>query len=196
MGVLLCMDCGAHLPSAPTKLHGIISCLDYKDTRVRKLVAALKFRGAYKLALPLGSILFDRILEELGEEMIFSGNITSRKMILVPVPLSVEKRRTRGYNQTEELARALALYDGGQMFTLETGALVKIRDTESQVSQGKRESRLTNLKDAFQADANIVANKHIILLDDVATTGATISECRRALSETGALSITAITLAH
>ncbi len=103
--------------------------------------------------------------------------------IVIPVPLSQKRLHKRGYNQVEEVARRAA----GDLHnvTVMTDILVKHKHTEPQTSYGRKE-RLTNVKDAFSIrnkDEYKRLTKHnkIILLDDVTTTGATLSAAKAAL---------------
>lgn len=245
MGTLLCATCEERLPLAPERsLPGhIITCLSYGDARVRKLVGMLKFRSAWTVATPLGRILYERLLEDLGDALLFSGlvDIPSPRLgegepphqqlvncwcggkgevrkalgqpllLVVPIPLSPARLRQRGYNQAELLARALLKHasssivipdlirDPGiqsQPFEFIQGALSKTRDTKRQVQTNSRDERLSNLRNAFKADPKKVQGRHIILLDDVATTGATLCEAKQALHQAGAASVTCLALAH
>ena len=81
-------------------------------------------------------------------------------------------------------------------FTYCPNALQKVKDTTSQTKADSRKKRLENLKGCFTADANQVLRRNIILIDDVATTGATIDEARRALKAAGARRVIAFTVAH
>lgn len=85
---------------------------------------------------------------------------------------------------------------GGRNFTLSTPALRKIKDTPSQTKTDSRAKRLENLRDCFSADPNEVGGRNIILIDDVATTGATLDSARRALKSAGARKVIAFTIAH
>lgn len=108
---------------------------------------------------------------------------------LVPVPLHPSRRRERGYNQSELLARIMSRHLKVPM----RNWLKRVRRTAQQAHLGADE-RLANVKDAFAADA--VHAKRIALVDDVLTTGATLAECATALKQAGAADIFAITLAR
>ncbi len=262
LGTLLCQECEENLPSSlERRLPGnIITCLSYRDERVRKLIGMLKFRSASSVAGPLGRILSERMLEDLGDSLFFSGMIrnedfsgkhsvsrrsgsrsveeknphhTAPLLLLVPVPLSPARLRMRGYNQAELLARALLNHAtstaqhgsptsaraGGIFFILQSflprpksnflssrelsspfelamNALTKVRDTKRQVETASRDERLLNLRGAFRADPKRVCNRHVILIDDVATTGTTLLEGKRSLLTAGAASVTCLALAH
>lgn len=84
----------------------------------------------------------------------------------------------------------------GRNFTFCLTALAKIKETASQTKADNRHKRLENLEGCFKADANQVLRRNIILIDDVATTGATLDEARRTLKAAGARKVIAFTVAH
>jgi len=100
--------------------------------------------------------------------------------------------RERGYNQVALVAMPLADLNGWQYAPR---ALARVRETRSQVGL-TAEQRKENMQDAFGAEARQVAGKDVLLMDDVATTGATLSACARALLGAGAKSVCALTLAR
>lgn len=111
---------------------------------------------------------------------------------VVPVPLSRQRQAERGYNQAAFLALPLALARG---LRYSPGSLAKIRDTASQVKLSL-EQRKVNTQGAFQADPRLVVGKRILLIDDVATSGATLDACAAALLEANALQVYCLTLAR
>lgn len=112
--------------------------------------------------------------------------------LIIPVPLSPNRRRQRGYNQAEILAIPLAL---AIQKPLAPHALAKCRETPSQVGQSASE-RLGNVKDAFIAHSQSVSGHRILLIDDVITTGATLNACAEALFKAGANAVFGLTLAR
>ncbi len=110
---------------------------------------------------------------------------------VVPIPLSALRLRERGYNQASLIARPLA-WQIGKPFR--PGALSRVVATRSQVGLN-REQRRANVRQAFRA-APDVAQKRVLLVDDVATTGATMDAAARALRQTGAVAVIAITVAR
>jgi competence protein ComFC len=112
--------------------------------------------------------------------------------LVIPVPLGRKRKNERGYNQVSLIAIPLAI-EFGWKFVPE--ALIRIRETESQVGLNIKE-RHENVRDAFHANSRNIAGKNILLIDDVATTGATLSSCARALVTGGARNVYAITLAR
>lgn len=113
--------------------------------------------------------------------------------VLVPVPLHLGREARRGYNQSALLAIAL-----GQRLDVPVvlNALTRVRNTRSQTQLGFEE-RQTNVQGAFAAtDAANLAGKRVTLIDDVATTGATLNACAEALLVHGVSQVSAFTLVH
>ena len=121
--------------------------------------------------------------------------------LVIPVPLWPGKRRTRGFNQSEELARELvrSLTRFGRASTsiqLDTGSLVRKRDTASQTGL-TRQQRQANLRGAFAvARPERVAGRTVLVVDDVMTTGTTAGECARVLLRAGAKEVFVATVAR
>jgi predicted amidophosphoribosyltransferase len=112
--------------------------------------------------------------------------------LLVPAPLGAQRLRDRGYNQVALVARPLA-YELGWEYA--PGALTKVRETRSQVGLTISERR-DNVAKAYQADPRKVAQKSVLLMDDVSTTGSTISSCAEAFLSAGAREVYALTIAR
>lgn len=112
--------------------------------------------------------------------------------VLIPVPLGRKRLKERGYNQVALVAQPLAYRTGIRYLP---HALWKTRDTRSQVGLtiGQRQ---TNVLNAYQADAHSVTQKSVLLMDDVSTTGATISACTETLMAAGAREVYGITIAR
>ncbi len=110
---------------------------------------------------------------------------------VLPLPLHPDRHKKRGYNQAALLADRLT-----QMVNLpyEPTILARIRDTQPQVGLTLKERR-QNMEDAFQADAGKAAGKNLLLIDDVYTTGATLSAAAAALLDAGAESVSGYCLA-
>ena len=111
---------------------------------------------------------------------------------LIPAPLGKARLKERGYNQVALVARPLA-YELGIEYAPQ--ALKKIRETRSQVGLNISQ-RQENVREAYQADPSVVTRKSVLLMDDVATTGSTISACADALLSAGASEVYALTIAR
>jgi ComF family protein len=112
--------------------------------------------------------------------------------IVVPVPLGKRRLQERGYNQVGLIAMPLAALN---RWRYAPRALSRLRETKSQVGLSAVERR-ENVQGAFRADPRPVSGRTILLMDDVATTGATISACAEALLSAGAKAVFALTLAR
>jgi ComF family protein len=175
-----CRDCAPEFDRAA-------SFGEYTDG-VRGLVHLLKYESVRPVARPLGGMLAQAIAELLA-------GCADAKPLLIPVPLHKSRRRSRGFNQSELIARAAAKRLP-QRLEVACGALVRQRDTVSQVGL-TREERIANVRDAFRvADAARVRGRDVVLVDDVMTTGTTLSECARVLKKAGAKRVWAATVAR
>lgn len=112
--------------------------------------------------------------------------------ILIPVPLGKKRLQERGYNQVGLVARPLA-YQMGWVY--EPDSLWKTRETRSQVGLNVSQRR-ENVRNAYQADPKTVKRKSILIMDDVATTGSTISGCTEALLSAGVHEVFVLTIAR
>jgi len=112
--------------------------------------------------------------------------------VVVPVPLSYERMKERGYNQAASIARPLALFLD---LPYQTYCLEQVRDTRSQVGLSAEERR-ENVIDAFKAVPELIRNRNILLVDDVMTTGATLNACSIELKKAGAEKVYCATIAR
>lgn len=145
----------------------------------------------YKYAQDLASALADWMVSAIARQKMLSNESSP---IFVPVPLHPRRLRERGFNQADLLARRVTAI---LAMSYEPQALERIRYTGSQVKSHSRWERLDNMHDAFICpDASRCANRDIVLVDDVCTTGATLDACARALKEAGARTVSAFVLAR
>ncbi len=151
------------------------------DSPVQNALHTLKYRRNIGLgdALALNMVGFVR---SLGWEI----------DLVIPAPLGKKRIQERGYNQVDLVARPLA-YELGWEYAPQ--ALRKTRETRSQVGLSISQ-RSENVRDVYQADPSKVKRKSILLMDDVATTGSTISSGADALLSAGAREIYALTIAR
>jgi competence protein ComFC len=151
---------------------------------VRKLVHEFKYGRQRHLRHP--------VAEWLAETMNDPRLRGRRFDLIVPVPLHPARERERGFNQAALLAELLSR----RMAVPLRAALERIRYTTTQTIHDRAE-RMENLRDAFRLRKNAnVRELHVLLIDDVLTTGSTLSECARVLKEDGALSVYAATAAR
>jgi len=191
-----CPGCGALYENESEPPTTCFACRD--DPRPwSRLAFHGRYEGAlrtlilhYKFSEALGQ---GRLLRRLLREAYQRGETGPGELkLVVPVPLHPKRLRFRGYNQSLELCRALGGIPG---LTLCPTGLRRIRDTTPQAGLRQKE-RLTNLKGAFEADAQLVAGKKIILVDDVMTTGSTLEWAAKALRRAGASQVECLVLAR
>ena len=201
----LCSSCLSNLPrSFSSGEEKIFSVFDYNSPVMKQAIWALKYKRAIDLGETFARALSDTLLEELADILLLppdlkgaQGLAGETKIILIPVPLSSARRRARGYNQAEELAKQMVAINPEQ-FVLEKNLVKKIKDTPTQVSLRDRAKRLANLKNAFTLKRPIQYERGqiFVIIDDVATTGTTIGEIRRLLEKAGYRRIYGLVLAH
>jgi ComF family protein len=148
---------------------------------IRHAIHDLKYRQRQVLAQPLGKLMAGYVRGLEWEDC-----------TIAPVPLSAQRVRERGYNQSALLARVLAGLLGWPL--LEKG-LVRWRDTCPQVGLARSE-RLKNVSDAFRWEGVASPPVPVLLLDDVSTTGATLKACAEALQAGGASDVRGLVLAR
>jgi ComF family protein len=153
----------------------------YFDGVLRTAIHALKYRNAQHLADPLGEMMGDYWR---------AHHIPAD--VIVPVPLHPSRERARGYNQSALLARRLGEITG---LPIKENLLARIRATAPQVELGA-EARRENVRGAFHCAPASAAGLHVLLVDDVCTTGSTLEACSQALRAGGASSVWALTLAR
>ncbi len=149
---------------------------------VQRLVHALKYRGCYEVGVEMG--------RELGRALTMFREFESFD-IVVPVPLHTARRRERGYNQAEAIARGIA---GTRSNVTIEHALRRRQHTVSQTTLGA-ESRRNNMLRAFDAVGDHMRGLTVLLCDDVCTTGATLNACAERLLARGARKVLAATIA-
>ncbi len=198
----LCVLCGERLAAAqlligdgqcvhchelPPEFDRAVSFGEYEG-EMRSLVHLLKYEGIRPAASELGEMLASAISELLpawGDSL----------PVLVPVPLHRAKRGERGFNQAESIARS-ALKNLPRPLEIAADILVRQRATQSQVGL-TREQRLENMRGAFRvAHPERIRGRDVIVVDDVMTTGTTLSECARTLKRAGAERVWAATVAR
>ncbi|MEK7588375.1 MAG: ComF family protein [Patescibacteria group bacterium] len=174
-------------------LDWIYSIYDYRDPLIKRAIWLLKYKGKKSLSKVFATSIYLNTLEEISEMMLLEN---FKNPILIPIPLSKKRYRERGYNQAELIARELLLLSP-ETFTLKKDILTKIKDTIHQAHIKDRKQRLKNITNSFNIkNKESIKNRNIILIDDVTTTGATLSEAKKVLKENGAKKIIAFTVAH
>ncbi len=191
-----CIKCG--LKSGPGVTSSDKGCHECKNTNlgfeksffvsdniepVRTLIHQFKYKKHICLATPLGSLLVDILCHETA------GEIDS----VVPVPLHWRKKQERGFNQSELMARKISKR---LSIPISTNNLFRAKNTLSQTHLSRTE-RQENVKGAFKVkNPELYYQKHVLLVDDVLTTGMTASECAKSLKRAGASKVFLVALAR
>jgi len=163
----------------------------YQD-RMKAAIHALKYDRLHTAAAGLGRMLAQAIAQLWGQ--------APPEMLVVPVPLHRSKFAERGFNQARSLAaqalKSLRKSHPGWQLTLASSTLMRLRATESQAGLTPRQRRI-NVRGAFTvSDPAAVTMKHILVIDDIFTTGATARAAAQALARAGAASVWVATLAR
>ncbi|MEK9161040.1 MAG: hypothetical protein AAB440_03345 [Patescibacteria group bacterium] len=167
----------------------VTALFSYRDPIVHALIIETKYFGSTEAASLLGQQFGEYLLEYLAD----INAVEKRKIVLVPLPLSQKRKRARGYNQIEQILRVTAPLLQGEV-SIESSVLTRTMNTAPQ-TQLTKVARKENVAGAFTADTPDPQHLYIVV-DDVYTTGATLTEALRTLKEAGALHVLGITLAY
>jgi competence protein ComFC len=178
-GAFVCSNCGGR----PSHFECAVACFQSKGV-VREFIHRFKYQQQFYLRHPLA----DWLAETLEDDRISAHPFDA----FVPVPLHPARLRERNFNQAEVLARLLSRRAGKPLWP----AIRRIRYTTTQ-TRFERKERMENLRNAFRVrHTALVHSRHLILVDDVFTTGSTVDECARVLREAGAASVRVVTVAR
>ena len=167
--------CGACLSHPPAYDH---VCAPYTYAfPADALVQALKYRNMLAIAPFFGNAV--------------AASIDERPDVIIPMPLADARLRERGFNQAQEIARHVARISG---ITLLPRACRKVRNTAPQAALPWKE-RAKNVRKAFVCDEDF-SGKHVAVIDDVMTTGATLNELARNLKQAGAARVSGLIVAR
>ncbi len=150
---------------------------------VQQLIHSLKYKGQEQIGVFLGDWLGGELKTVKAYEDVD---------LVIPVPLHKKKLKKRGYNQVAKFAQQIAL---ALDIPYTDDVLLKVTNTESQVLK-KRLSRWNNTNELFALkNKHVIANKHILLVDDLITTGATMEACISVLNQTDNVKISVASIA-
>lgn len=168
----------------------IATLMNYQSPAAQDTVRTLKYDGSRYAAKLCAALLSDYLREEIATMRTFSP----RPILLAPVPLHSGRERERGFNQMARVLDELPVeFKDGSLSRVAPNALKRIRETKQQTHLSRNE-RLSNVRGAFIASREC-DGAHVLVVDDVATTGATLASCCEALVEAGA-KVSAIALAR
>ncbi len=182
------------LPATIPPVPDTLSILNYKNKLVKKAVWSLKFKNNRQVARLFAEIIHDNLIEELSNLKL---TINFNQPILIVVPLSPKRKRDRGYNQVDLIAREIEKIDQNNFLKYKRNIIKKIKNTPQQSHTKNKHERLVNLNGCFKVvNFDAIRNQNIILLDDVTTTGATLTEVVKTIKTAKPKNIICVTLAH
>lgn len=156
----------------------------HKKGNIQKILHSIKYKSNKELASLVG---------EWYAKDLQSHEALKDATAIIPVPLHSKKLKQRGYNQSEEFAKGLAK---GLQINLDITSLKRNEYTSTQTKKSKYE-RWENVEDVFEiTNKDVLKNKHVIIVDDVITTGATIEACCTKLQEVEGIKISVLSIAY
>ncbi len=192
----ICAKCLSHIPihgirvAAPHAKYTLIAATSYASKEAQTLVKALKYEGISAAASAMALVIMAAARETLEQEL-----LTRNGWVMVPIPLHKKREWKRGFNQSMLIAEALSHHDPLRPIPI-VSALTRARHTDTQTEKPDYKTRRANVENCFEAASlNAISGKKILLIDDVATSGATLEEAARALKCAGAHHITALVFA-
>ena len=154
-----------------------------KGSRIRKLIHNMKYNGIREIGYDLGRLY--------GLSLKTSGFINDID-IIIPVPLHPVKKRIRGFNQSETISMGIA---DATHLPVDLKSLARVLVSATQTKRSRYE-RWTNVEGIFQVlDSQTIMGKHVLLVDDVITTGSTIESCTNELLKIEGVKVSAVALA-
>ena len=158
-------------------------CFFKKGDKIQHIMHELKYKGNWKVGVEMGNLF--------GADLIQSERFSAADF-LVPVPLHETRQRKRGYNQAEQIAIGM---NESMNIPVDTSTLVRGSANETQTKKSHYE-RWKNVDSIFQiTEADVFKNKHVIIVDDVITTGSTMEACVQALKSIEGIKVSVATLA-
>jgi ComF family protein len=167
------------------ELQGAYAMLYFeKGGKVQQLMHRLKYRNVPEIGNKLGSLAATQLLQN----PVFAG-----VEVIIPVPLHKSRLSERGYNQSAHISTGIA---GKLKATVDERNLIRRKKTETQTHKS-RFARFENMQEVFAvANAAALAGKHVLLVDDIVTTGSTLEACAMALLEVPGLKLSIAAMAY
>lgn len=172
-------------------LDGVIIAGNYDNKNLNKLIKMFKYHFIKDISAILGNYLTNFLQSYFNNAANQKSKIMNHKSIIIPVPLHRRRRHWRGFNQAEEIAKVVAQ---NWQRKINSKDLVRTKHKKAQAKLNE-EQRLKNIKDCFVWQGDNLAGTNVILIDDVATTGATLNECAKILKKNGASQVWGLVVA-
>jgi len=188
---ITCEEC-----KTDTFLDGLLSAVSYEDKLVAKLIKTFKYSFVKDISKNLSGIFISflqNMIIDTKEADLPQVLKNLNQHIIMPVPLHIKRKRWRGFNQSEELAKVISEYFNTQ---INLDSLIRTKNKSPQAKLKGAERRM-NVKGCFRVKNNdLVKDKIIILIDDVVTTASTLDECAKVLKLAGAKEVWGWTVAR
>lgn len=183
-----CPTCGLRMAEGKKVCHKnnsyfLAAASSYGCDEIKKLIWQLKYRKVRGAARPIGDVIM-RHIESL--------NIDLSSYSIIPIPLSQQRERDRGFNQSEEIAKEIS---SRLAIPINRDALIRARETSPQAETTDRNERMRNVEGAFELTSENIKGTNILLIDDVHTSGSTLQEAVRILKQGGVHHIIALVAA-
>lgn len=194
-GEILCSSCIINLPRCEREAErNIIAVFDYQTPLIKKVIWNLKYYHHPNLGKRLGEILYEELLEDISDLKSYSQG---KPIIIIPVPISKTRIKTRGYNQARKIAYGFCNSGNKKNFIIKDNIIFKKINTPPQAKINNRERRLKNIRGAFGIkNEKTIKGQTIIVIDDVTTTGGTITEIMKVLENSGVKRVIGLAIAH
>jgi len=168
----------------------------YENDSIQNLIQALKYNNLKSAAKPLAEILKNYIEKNIfNRDTNFSINFEN--YIALPIPLSPQKQRARGFNQIVVVYQILEKITNQKMPKLLENVLIRTRNTRSQTKCANYDERVKNISGSFAIkNPEVIKNRNILLIDDVFTSGATLNEAVKILKTAQAKKIIGLVIAR
>lgn len=193
-GLVICNNCVLKLRKAERETASYIyACYDYRDPIIKRAIWELKYHKRRNIGEKLGKLLYEEFVEDISEIHQYLNN---QPIYVIPIPISKDRLRSRGYNQAKTIANAFCNCDKKSLVLIDD-FILKIKQTTPQAKISNRTRRLNNVIGVFKiTNEKFVKGKTFIVIDDVTTTGATFLEITKILKEGGAKKVLSFAVAH
>ncbi|MFA6315231.1 MAG: phosphoribosyltransferase family protein [Candidatus Paceibacterota bacterium] len=174
--------------------------LAYKDERVAKLIWNIKYKKSKK-ATAIGAFILYKAMRNTSSTL----NSPDQPITIIPMPITIKRRRERGFNQCELICEEIKKLDSTDRFRVISNLLVRIQHKDRQTLKN-RSDRLVSARGIFSVDIVILddlkskdsqfLNKDVLIIDDVITTGSTMKEALETMRNAGFKKVKGISIAH
>ena len=197
-GNILCDKCTINLRRAERETSSnIIAVYDYRDPLIKSAIWSLKYYKRQTIGVRLGTLIYDALIEDIADIKVYTGD---RTIYVIPIPISKSRKRARGYNQAECIARGFireSCDESPNVLEIKNDIIIRSKDVGPQARIANRNKRLENIKGAFKINnPEQVSGRTIIVIDDVTTTGGTLLETIKLLKKAGAKKVVGFAVAH